>query len=148
MELLAKVIRATGHLPSSMLTKIKGAESMVMLQRANHWDSPKKRERERESVGKMSEKCRKSVQKCVQKLSGGAENTIFRTFFLDNLCLFGRCFWFGDPVQCTPTTMVMKFHGNVRGEVRVTFLALFASKPTFSCALPSNCPELFVRSFA
>ena len=28
----------------------------------------------------------------------------------------------------------MKFHGNVRGEVRVNFLALFASKPdTFMC---------------
>ena len=26
-------------------------------------------------------------------------------------------------------SMVMKFHGNVRGEVRVNFLALFASKP-------------------
>ena len=30
--------------------------------------------------------------------------------------------------------MVMKFHGNVRGEVRVNFLALFASKPhIFMC---------------
>ena len=25
------------------------------------------------------------------------------------------------------------------------FLALFASKPTFSCVMPSNCSELFVR---
>ena len=31
-------------------------------------------------------------------------------------------------------SMVMKFHGNVRGEVRVNFLALFASKPhSFTC---------------
>ena len=31
-------------------------------------------------------------------------------------------------------SMVMKFHGNVRGEVRVNFLALFASKPhNFMC---------------
>ena len=31
-------------------------------------------------------------------------------------------------------SMVMKFHGNVRGEVRVNFLALFASKPhIFMC---------------
>ena len=30
--------------------------------------------------------------------------------------------------------MVMKFHGNVRAEVRVNFLALFASKPhIFMC---------------
>ena len=30
--------------------------------------------------------------------------------------------------------MVMKFHGNVRGEVRLNFLALFASKPhMFMC---------------
>ena len=30
--------------------------------------------------------------------------------------------------------MVMKFHGNVRGEVRVNFLVLFASKPhIFMC---------------
>ena len=30
--------------------------------------------------------------------------------------------------------MVMKFHGNVRGEVRVNFLALLASKPhIFMC---------------
>ena len=39
-------------------------------------------------------------------------------------------------------SMVMKFYGNVRGEVRVNFLALCAFKPTFSCAVPSNCPEL------
>ena len=31
----------------------------------------------------------------------------------------------------------MKFHGNVRGEVRVNFLALFASKPhIFMCGAP------------
>ena len=31
-------------------------------------------------------------------------------------------------------SMVMKFHGNVRGEVRVNFLALLASKPrSFMC---------------
>ena len=31
-------------------------------------------------------------------------------------------------------SMVMRFHGNVRGEVRVNFLALFASKPhIFMC---------------
>ena len=45
--------------------------------------------------------------------------------------------------------MVMKFHGNVRGEVRVNFLALFASKPhIFKCTVPSNCPELFARTSA
>ena len=42
---------------------------------------------EKGNVDKMSEKCRKNVG----KLSGGAENTIFR-HFLDNFCLFGRCF--------------------------------------------------------
>ena len=32
-------------------------------------------------------------------------------------------------------SMVMKFHGNVRGEVRVNLLALFASKPhIFMCS--------------
>ena len=40
-------------------------------------------------------------------------------------------------------SMVMKFHGNVRGEVRVNFLALFASKPhIFMCGGPQtvrNC---------
>ena len=45
-------------------------------------------------------------------------------------------------------SMAMKFHGNVRGGVRVNFLAFFASKPTFSCAAPSNCPEQFTRTFA
>ena len=35
----------------------------------------------------MSEKCRKNVR----KMSRGAENTIFG-HFLDNFCLFGRCF--------------------------------------------------------
>ena len=42
----------------------------------------------------MSTKCPKNVEKClknVRKLSGGAENTIFG-HFLDNFCLFGRCF--------------------------------------------------------
>ena len=33
--------------------------------------------------------------------------------------------------------MAMKFHGNVRGEARVNFLALFASKPHI-CVMPSN----------
>ena len=38
----------------------------------------------------MSTKCPK-MSKNVRKLSGEAENTIFR-HFLDNFCLFGRCF--------------------------------------------------------
>ena len=46
------------------------------------------------------------------------------------------------------SSMVIEFHGNVRGEVRVNFLALFASKPDISFAVPSNCPELFARTFA
>ena len=49
-------------------------------------DSP-----EKGNVNKMSEK---NVEKCpknVQKLPGGAENTIFG-HVLDNFCLFGRCF--------------------------------------------------------
>ena len=45
-------------------------------------DSP-----EKGNVDKMSEKCRKNVE----KLSGGAERTIFG-HCLDNFCLFGRCF--------------------------------------------------------
>ena len=48
-------------------------------------DSP-----ENGNVDKMSEKCRKCA-KNVQKLSRRAENTIFG-HFLDNFCLFGRCF--------------------------------------------------------
>ena len=37
--------------------------------------------------------------------------------------------------------MAMKFHGNVRGEIRVNFLAVFPSKPhIFMCgALCSDC---------
>ena len=45
-------------------------------------------------------------------------------------------------------SMVMKFNGNVRGEVRVKFLALLPRNPIFSCAVPSNCPELFARTLA
>ena len=45
-------------------------------------------------------------------------------------------------------SMVMKFHGNARVEVRVNFLALCASKPHISCAVTSNCPGLFARPFA
>ena len=37
--------------------------------------------------------------------------------------------------------MAMNFHGNVCGEVKVNFLALSPRKPTFSCAVPSNCSE-------
>ena len=44
-------------------------------------------------------------------------------------------------------SMVMKFHGNFRGKVRVNFLAFFASKPHIFIAVPSNCPELFERMF-
>ena len=45
-------------------------------------DSP-----EKGNVDKMSKKCPENVE----KLSAGAENTIFG-HFLDNFCLFGRCF--------------------------------------------------------
>ena len=38
-----------------------------------------------------------------------------------------------------------QIHGNVRREVRVNFLALFASKPTSSCVVHSTCSDLFVR---
>ena len=39
-----------------------------------------------------------------------------------------------DPKIRGAESMVMKFHGNVRGEVRVNFLALFVSKPhIFMC---------------
>ena len=45
-------------------------------------------------------------------------------------------------------SMVMKFHGNVRGKVRVIFLALFVSKPhIFVCVVLSHCSEFFVRMF-
>ena len=38
------------------------------------------------------------------------------------------------PTYWGAESMVVKFHGNVRGEVRVNFLALFASKPhIFMC---------------
>ena len=40
----------------------------------------------------------------------------------------------------------MCFRGAV--SMAMNFLALFASKPTFSCAVPSNCPEVFARTFA
>ena len=69
-------------------------------------------------------------------------SSLFRFFF-------GKA-GFEDPASTKPAlirgakSMVMEFHGNVRGEVRVNFLALFASKPH----IPSNCPELFARTFA
>ena len=46
---------------------------------------------EKGNLDKMSEKCRKKCPENVQKLSGGAENTIFG-HFLDIFCVFGRCF--------------------------------------------------------
>ena len=36
-------------------------------------------------------------------------------------------------------SMVMKFHGNARGKVRVNFLPLLVSQPIFSCVAPSLC---------
>ena len=44
------------------------------------------------------------------------------------------------PIVRGAESMVMEVHGNVRGEVRVNFLALFASKPhVFMCgALKSS----------
>ena len=44
-------------------------------------------------------------------------------------------------------SLVMKFHGNVRGEVRVNILALLVSKTHVSCVVPSHCFEVFVRTF-
>ena len=41
-----------------------------------------------------------------------------------------------------------KKHGNVRGEVRWTFWPFLPRNPTFSCAVPSNCLELFARTLA
>ena len=46
---------------------------------------------EKGNVDKMSENRRQKCPKNVQKLSRGAENTIFG-HFLDIFCLFGRCF--------------------------------------------------------
>ena len=54
----------------------------------------------RQNVRTMSKKCPKNVQ----KLSEGAESTIFG-HFLDNFAyLVDAFFLFGDPVQCTPVT--------------------------------------------
>ena len=66
---------------------------------AGKWslDSPEKR---------ISTKCPKLVEKIpenVQKLSGGAENTIFRTLFGHVLPVWSMLL-FGDPVQCSPVT--------------------------------------------
>ena len=55
---------------------------MFMFVTGKTLDSP-----EKGNVDKMSKKCPKNVQ----KLSRGAENTIFG-HVLDNFCLFGRCF--------------------------------------------------------
>ena len=54
------------------------------------------------SVDKMSEKCRKNLEN-VEKLSGGAENTIFG-HVLDNFLPIWWMLLFGDPVQCSPVT--------------------------------------------
>ena len=86
-----------------------------------------------------------------QMLCGEASHMLVVRF----LSIWTVCFW-GLTELCGgggsefrgAESMVMNFHGNARGEVRVNFLALFASKPTFSFAVPSNCPELFARTFA
>ena len=59
-------------------------------------DSPEIKSECWQNVRKMSKKCPKNIQ----KFSGWAENTIFG-HFLDNCCLFGRCF---SLVQCSPVT--------------------------------------------
>ena len=65
----------------------------------------------RQNVRKMSKKC----PKIVQKLSRGAESTIFG-HFLDNFCLFGRCFClvtlsnarpFPAPIRFAPTPPII-----------------------------------------
>ena len=68
---------------------------------------------------------------------------IFSCWSVTFKILFLRLLW---KVGCTES-MVMKFHGNVRGEIRVNFLALLSPNPTFWCVVPSHSSKLFVRTF-
>ena len=67
----------------NQLTRSKTQEVIVVTDTS--LDSP-----EKGNVDQMSEKCRETVRKMSEKLSGGAVNTIFG-HFLDIFCLFGRC---------------------------------------------------------